>query len=421
MAKVDDVIETIRRLAGRAPSGVPINVSDDVARAAAANLDPQAVQLTGAEVWSDPARGMSPGLAAALRDAPAGDPAAEAVKVYVRGKPDFSGVEASSAWHDPEWRHVAREVESDGFPDIYRENWPVHSGVSGKQVQLSPAAQRQLNSARGTGPADFSGIDIGPLDSAPDFELGSPLWHQLDKGWRANDNLRRGRTPNLRNQDPQLARVAGDAIRTKNADAASARAADAERADSIRGGLGELGAAAATVGVGAGLASLYPSGEKPAQGDLTDTSGNADLVEESRPAPKVDSELPPDEQEFADRFKRQYLAREAKRNAPADYSFQARELMDQLNTMRRAAGGEVPEAKAMMAEINRLLELSNKQRNAPDYEPPMPTDYRGEAQRLLQKLNARRMEVGGEVPETDQVMAEVRRLQALGDRQRNVR
>jgi hypothetical protein len=31
------------------------------------------------------------------------------------------------------------------------------------------------------------------------------------------------------------------------------------------------------------------------------------------------------------------------------------------------------------------------------------------------------MEVGGEVPETNQVMAEVRRLQALGDQQRNAR
>ena len=34
---------------------------------------------------------------------------------------------------------------------------------------------------------DFSGIDAGPLDSAPDFELGSPLWHQLSlrvsSGW----------------------------------------------------------------------------------------------------------------------------------------------------------------------------------------------------------------------------------------------
>jgi hypothetical protein len=131
--------------------------------------------------------------------------------------------------------------------------------------------------------------------------------------------------------------------------------------------------------------------------------------------------MPPEEQEFADRFKRQYLAREAKRNAPVDYSFQARELMGKLNAMRRAAGGEVPEAKQMMAEIDRLLGMSNEQRNSPSYKPAMPTDYHAEAQRLLQDLNARRMEAGGEVADTQKVMAEVRRLQAMGDQMRNAR
>jgi hypothetical protein len=133
-----------------------------------------------------------------------------------------------------------------------------------------------------------------------------------------------------------------------------------------------------------------------ALGDMTDTSGTEALAEESRPVP-------------------------ATVEGPPDYSYQARELINQLNAMRRQAGGEVPEARAMMAEINRLLDLSNKQKNAPGYEPPMPTDYHGEAQRLLQMLNARRMEVGGEVPETQEIMAEVRRLQALGDEQRNAR
>jgi len=270
-------------------------------------------------------------------------------------------------------------------------------------------------------PSRFDGIEVGPLDSAPDFELGSPLWHQLDKGSRANDNLRRGRTPNLRNQDPQLARIAGQDINAANSAARSTRAADAQRAQGMREGLGELGAAAATVGVGAGLSSMYPSGESPAQGDMTDTSGTEDLAAESRPAPSVEPDMPPEEQEFADRFKRQYLAREAKRNAPVDYSFQARELMGKLNAMRKAAGGEVPEAKQMMAEIDRLLGMANQQKSAPSYKPAMPTDYHAEAQRLLQDLNARRMEAGGEVADTQKVMAEVRRLQAMGDQMRNAR
>lgn len=161
------------------------------------------------------------------------------------------------------------------------------------------------------------------------------------------------------------------------------------------------GALTAAAGAGLGGIGIYSMmdgepDELQASGDMTDTSGTEALAEESRPVP-------------------------ATVDGPPDYSFQARELMNQLNAMRRQAGGEVPEAKAMMAEINRLLDLSNKQKNAPGYEPPMPTDYRGEAQRLLQTLNARRMEVGGEVPETQQVMAEVRRLQALGDQQRNAR
>jgi hypothetical protein len=44
-------------------------------------------------------------------------------------------------------------------------------------------------------------------------------------------------------------------------------------------------------------------------------------------------------------------------------------MIDKLNQMRREAGGEVPQAKAMMAEINRFLDLSNKQRNAPENDP----------------------------------------------------
>ena len=287
-----------------------------------------------------------------------------------------------------------------------------------RYVDVTPEFAAQLRAAVNGEPV-LSGIDVGPLDSAPDFELGSPLWHQMDKGYRANDNLRRGRTPNLRNQDPQLARIAGQELNATNSAARASRAADGQRAQGMREGLGELGAAAATVGIGAGLSSMYPSGETPAPGDMTDTSGTEDLAAESSPPPSLEPDMPPEEQEFADRFKRQYLAREAKRNAPADYSFQARELMGKLNAMRKAAGGEVSEAQQMMAEIDRLLEMSNQQKSAPSYKPPMPTDYHAEAQRLLQDLNARRMEAGGEVADTQKVMAEVRRLQAMGDQMRN--
>ena len=180
----------------------------------------------------------------------------------------------------------------------------------------------------------------------------------------------------------------------------------------IAGGVGIAGA-----GIGAiDLMMPNENGDPPVRGSST-----ADLAEESRPIPSVEST--PDE---APAMPEAAPATPAMPEAPApemppDYSFQARELMNKLNAMRRQAGGEVPEAPQMMAEINRLLGMSNKQRNAPGYQPAMPTDHHGQAQMLLQKLNAMRMEAGGEVPEAQQIMAEVRRHQAMGDQMRNAR
>jgi len=353
-SKWGETVDAIRRLVGRPAAGVPLDVADDVARAATRHSQ----EMHGSNALWDDMRASQERYGTSYLFSPQ------------RGGTSVDGTKL--------------------FDDVINANMPEGPTLS------RPAA-------------------------AEDFELGSPLWHQLDKGYRANDNLRRGRTPNLRNQDPQLARIAGQELNSTNSAARATRAADAQRAQGMREGLGELGAAAATVGIGAGLSSMYPSGETPTQGDMTDTSGTEDLAAESRPAPSVEPDMPPDEQEFADRFKRQYLAREAKRNAPVDYSFQARELMGKLNAMRKAAGGEVPEAKQMMAEIDRLLGMANQQKNAPGYKPAMPTDYHGEAQRLLQDLNARRMEAGGEVADTQKVMAEVRRLQAMGDQMRNAR
>ena len=321
--KIDEAADAIRWLSGRKPDGIPLDVSDDVARAASR--------------WADD-----------LETAP--------LETYTRPGD-------------------GREVEFD------RNNWPV-----GTESWAAP-------------PSALDSIEVGPLDDAPDFELGSPLWHQLDKGWRAHDNLRRNRTGNLRNQNPEIARIAGADIRARDADALRVRSADAERARGLREGSEEIALAA----VAAGVPFLLSQGidtEPRAGGEdlaLTSTSGTEDLVEESRPAPRVAAE-PSDD---------------------PDYSYEARQLMNKLNAMRKRAGGEVPEAKSMMAEIDRLLGMANKKRNAPDYKPAMPTDYHGEAQRLLQKLNAMRMEAGGEVPETQKIMAEVRRLQAMGDRMRN--
>jgi hypothetical protein len=244
---------------------------------------------------------------------------------------------------------------------------------------------------------DFSGVTRGSALMEPDFSAGSPLSLDMQAAKRRYDSLRYNRMPNLRNQNPQLTRIAGDGIRTKNAARQDGMARDAEFSQNARG--------LAAAGAG-GLAVIGAANMAP---DLMfgpdDTAG---LAEESRPIPSV--EATPDEEPAM-----------PAPDMPPDYSFQARELMNELNAMRRQAGGEVPEAPQMMAEINRLLGMSNQRRNAPDYQPAMPTDYHGEAQRLLQKLNQMNSEMGGMSPETPKIMAEVRRLQAMGDQMRNAR
>jgi hypothetical protein len=247
---------------------------------------------------------------------------------------------------------------------------------------------------------------------------------------RRFDNMRYNRTPNLRNQDPQLTRIAGDGIRTTNAARQDGIASD----EAFSLGARQLAGAGA-----GGLAVLGGANLMP--GDLTfgpdDTAG---LAEESRPVPSVEAtpdEAPAMPPAAPPATRPPAMPKEAPPapempeampeqappapEMPADYSFQARELMNQLNAMRRQAGGEIPEAPQMMAEINRLLGMSNQQRNAPGYQPTMPTDHHGQAQMLLQKLNAMRMEAGGEVPQAQQIMAEVRRHQAMGDQMRNAR
>ena len=244
---------------------------------------------------------------------------------------------------------------------------------------------------------DFSGVTRGPAPMPPDLSPGSPLNLDLQGSQRRYDGLRYNRTPNLRNQDPQLTRIAGDGIRTQNAARQNQMASD----EAFSLGARQLAAAG-----GGGLAVFGAANLAP---DMTfgpdDTAG---LAEESRPIPSVEST--PDEAPAM-----------PAPEMPPDYSFQAREIEKQLNAMRMQARGEVPEAPQMMAEILRLRSLGNRQRNAPDYQPPMPTDYRGEAQRLIQKLNAMNSAIGGMSPETPKIMAEVRRLQALDDQMRNAR
>ncbi len=280
-------------------------------------------------------------------------------------------------------------------------------------------------------------MDAG-APAAPDFDLGSDLWTQMSRSSRAHDNIARAQTGNLRNQD--LARIAADNINESNAAARRAQQPTPILTDGRKDAMAAAGLVGATglAGTGAYMAGSAALDRTRTPDAITDTGGTAELANESRPVPEVQPAPAPkpaakptkkemadnlSEQEFTDTFKQQYQARDRRmqekgQGGYADPSARAKAILDDLNARRRKAGGEVPEAKQMIAEANSLLALSNQQRNAPGYKPRNASDPREQAQMLLQKLNADRMEAGGEVPHAAKVMAEVRRLQAEGDNMR---
>jgi len=264
------------------------------------------------------------------------------------------------------------------------------------------------------------GLVRPPLEAA-DLTLGSPTWRAMDKSAGAYDNLLKGRTANLRNQDPGLVRAASQGIQ----DARNARAAQVA-ADDLAAQAGKIGAGgAAAIGASYVASQMAPSAPPAAAktAGVDSTSGTAELANESRPVPEVNAE---DEAAFTEKFKRQYTERENKRQAMGqggyDYRAQAKQKIAQLNEMRKRAGGEVPEARAMMAEINGLLEKADAQANArttPQRQRVVkanPGDPRAQASLLIGQLNDMRRQAGGEVPQAQQIMAEVRRLHALADR-----
>jgi hypothetical protein len=292
--------------------------------------------------------------------------------------------------------------------------------------------------------AAIAAADAG-APAAPDFDLGSPLWGQMNKSAGAYDSLIKGRTANLRHQNPDLVRIAADNINQANSAARAAQQPKPLMTPGMRDAatVGGLAAGAGALGVGAYMAGKSALTGPQGADAMDSTDGTADLANESRPVPEVQptpAEKPAPkaakkptqkeladnltEEQFTDAFKRQVTARDKKlmANQPApastDPSEQAKAILDDLNARRRKAGGEVPEAKQMMAEANRLLAAGNQRRNAPNYKPSNAKDPREQAQILLQKLNADRMAAGGEVPHAAKVMAEVRRLQEEGDRMR---
>jgi len=158
---------------------------------------------------------------------------------------------------------------------------------------------------------------------------------------------------------------------------------------------------------------------------LDNTDGAADLAAEATPPPEMPAEDPPfaaadlSEEQFTERFKRQYLEREARRAQPLGPREQAHALQRQLNEMRAAARGEVPEAAAMKQEIQRLFDLADSQTNASARQgiAPPGDDPLSQARRILADLNA------GRIPPAQRAEAQaaMQRLYAAADAQANAR
>lgn len=269
-----------------------------------------------------------------------------------------------------------------------------------------------------TGAGTF--LDVPPLRTdAPGISLDSPLFADMA---RSADSLDPGRLrqranviPGGRRGDPN---PAGDLkrIAAQNIDEARAAADAARRQSPQLDNAYRLGGGLALVGAGAGLTQLAAPGTGPAQPKQEEpvelqSGGEADLVNEQRPAPEVPATDVTPEPTVV--------------KAPEDYGMQARSLINRLSDMRRQAGGEVREAPAMMKEIDRLLALSDTQRNQPKYTYPDADPARDPMQQahgLIQKVNEMyRQGYRPNSPEVQRIMAQVRQLHAQGDAIRNNR
>lgn len=217
---------------------------------------------------------------------------------------------------------------------------------------------------------------------------------------------------------------------------------DTFRARDAAGPIVAAAGAGAAMGLTGAVADKVKKSYGPPTG-MTSTGGAADLAEEYRPAPVVQptgTEFPPSdpnaEAAFTDQFKRQYTARENKRQAqgagtypkpPMDPRAEAERLMKDLNARRMAAKGEVADGRQTEARINDLIAQSNKMRNSQTPQQAQataaanPQDYHAQARAMLADLNERASRMGGTPPDMQKVLAEVRRLNALGDEQRNAR
>lgn len=259
---------------------------------------------------------------------------------------------------------------------------------------------------------------LAPVRSA-DMSLGSPMFDDMA---RAADAMSPGRMRQRANVIPGGRRgspnPAGDLkrIAAQNIDDARAASEAARRPSRGRGAVRAAGAAGAAAGLGL-MVTPTPLTESGNPADLRDdpVPAGRDFIDDTlmgmdaddlmQPIAEPEPPAPPEPPE------------------PVDYSLEARKLIDQLNAMRRRAGGEVREAPAMMREINRLLAMGDKQRNTPGYKIPQADPARDpyqQARDLIDQVNAMyRQGARPGDPRIQQMMAKVRQLHSQGDAIRN--
>lgn len=157
----------------------------------------------------------------------------------------------------------------------------------------------------------------------------------------------------------------------------------------------------------------------------------ANLVNESRPAPKVAAtkETP----------------KPTVKQGPPDYAAQARALIARANDIQMATGRITPESAALTQEANRLYQLAAEGRRAGTQPGIMPVqqqnaqtsaiqrnarqqmqantggDPRSQARRLMAELNMRSSQGGVSPQDRQRIVAEINRLFAMADAQDNAR
>lgn len=269
------------------------------------------------------------------------------------------------------------EVSEDEYADL------VTRDLAG-QPFIAPARQMEL-------PFDdaprLSGADAPPINVADDTNLQDFIDQPMRGDGYIPDEpvVRASRT----SAPPRSNRLA------KGAAAAAALGGAAYWASQNRPAVEQKSAASAPM-----------DDESPA----VESGGEADLAAETSPPPAVAATADTPEPTVV--------------QAPQDYSLQARALINRLNDMRRAAGGEVPEAPAMMQEINRLMALGNQTRRATMVAAPQDDAGRmyQQAQALIDQVNQMyRQGMTPNSPQVQRLMAQVRQLQSQGDAIRNRR